>query len=95
MRVLLVWSVLALLLFVFRLPSTLEAPIDADEVAVLADLHIDAFVYLAMGSTAQGNNVDYSIATLRNIGRWKVYIFPHRVLIVLLCTSLGGCLRAN
>ena len=75
LRVLLVWSILALLLFVFRLPSTLEAPIDADEVAVLADIHIDAFVYIAMGSTAEGNNVDYSIATLRSIGRWKVPAF--------------------
>ena len=81
LRVLLVWSVLALLLFVFRIPSTLDVPVDPDEAAVLADLHIDAFVYIAMGPTAEGNNVDYSIATLREVGRWKVT--PPRVFEVM------------
>ena len=94
LRVLLVWSILALLLFVFRLPSTLEAPIDVDDEGKLADLYINAFVYIAMGSTAEGNNIDYSIATLRNIGRWKVCFFLSAAIFMHTPTS-GGCVRAD
>lgn len=72
LRVLGAWAALALLLYAFRLPSTLPASYLNDNDA----LQVDAVVYIAMNATAARNNVDYSIASLRNVGRWRgdVYV---------------------
>lgn len=78
-KVLGIWCALALFLFILR-PSAFETlPVPEATPAK----HIDAFVYIAMNRTAQQNNIDFSIASLRAAGGWRGDVF--------LLTDLPGC----
>jgi hypothetical protein len=77
-----------MLLYLQQLPSLMEDAAlrktddEGSDPRHKRELHVDAFVYIAMNRTATQNNIDYSVETLRNIGTWRgdIYILTDKTL---------------